>query len=146
MGKIIRNGIEFSSTVDTANNISYDNSLSGLEATTAQKAIDEVVNNVSTLNESLEWKVAGYTNVLNGVITIPSDYNELIVLSTPNSNMQAVQPSHVPYMSDSTSMQVVEYWDSHYTSFVVNHNTKTVTLVQVNHGGNEVPYMKVYYR
>lgn len=54
MGKIIRNGIEFSSTVDTANNISYDNSLSGLEATTTQKAIDEVCDNVSTLNESLE--------------------------------------------------------------------------------------------
>ena len=48
MGKIIRNGIEFSSTVDTANNISYDNSLSGLEATTTQKAIDEVAENVVT--------------------------------------------------------------------------------------------------
>ena len=53
MGKIIRNGIEFSSTVDTANNISYDNSLSGLEATTTQKAIDEVNKNVSELTESL---------------------------------------------------------------------------------------------
>lgn len=50
MGKIIRNGIEFSSTVDTANNISYDNSLSGLEATTTQKAIDELNTN---LTESL---------------------------------------------------------------------------------------------
>ena len=46
MGKIIRNGIEFSSTVDTANNISYDNSLSGLEATTTQKAIDEVAESL----------------------------------------------------------------------------------------------------
>ena len=50
MGKIIRNGIEYSSTVDTANNISYDNSLSGLEATTTQKAIDELNTN---LTESL---------------------------------------------------------------------------------------------
>ena len=42
MGKIIRNGIEFSSTSDTANNINYDNTQSGLSAVTAQEAIDEV--------------------------------------------------------------------------------------------------------
>lgn len=40
MGKIIRNGIEFSGTSDSANNINYDNSVSGLEARTAQEAID----------------------------------------------------------------------------------------------------------
>ena len=50
MGKIIRNGIEFSSTVNTANNISYDNSLSGLDATTTQKAIDEVAENLGGLS------------------------------------------------------------------------------------------------
>ena len=42
MGKIIRNGIEFSGTTDTANNINYDNSISSLVATTAQEAIDEL--------------------------------------------------------------------------------------------------------
>ncbi len=46
MGKIIRNGIEFSGTSDSANNINYDNSVSGLEARTAQEAIDQ-------LNDSL---------------------------------------------------------------------------------------------
>ena len=53
MGKIIRNGIEFSSTVDTANNISYDNSLSDLEATTAQKAIDEVAESLNNISSEL---------------------------------------------------------------------------------------------
>lgn len=42
MGKIIRNGINYSSTTDAAKNINYDNSASGLAATTAQKAIDEL--------------------------------------------------------------------------------------------------------
>ena len=58
MGKIIRNGIEYSSTVDTANNISYDNSLSGLEATTTQKAIDEVadrLNDIGTMKQSAPY-------------------------------------------------------------------------------------------
>ena len=52
MGKIIRNGIEFSGTTDTANNINYDNSVSSLQARTAQEAIDE-------LTDSLEWKRIG---------------------------------------------------------------------------------------
>lgn len=60
MGKIIRNGIEFSSTVDTANNISYDNSLSGLDATTAQKAIDEVVDSLEIWTS---YSLAGVQNV-----------------------------------------------------------------------------------
>ena len=53
MGKIVRNGIEFSSTSDTANNINYDNTLSGLSAVTAQEAIDEINGTVSNLNENL---------------------------------------------------------------------------------------------
>lgn len=47
MGKIIRNGIEFSSTSDTADNINYNNSKSGLEAMTVQEAVDEVVDNLT---------------------------------------------------------------------------------------------------
>ena len=47
MGKIIRNGISFSGTRDTANNINYDNSLSGLNAKTTQEAIDEINSKVT---------------------------------------------------------------------------------------------------
>ena len=46
MGKIIRNGVEFSGTLDNAANVNYNNELSGMEATTVQEAIDEI-------NESL---------------------------------------------------------------------------------------------
>ena len=53
MGKIVRNGIDYSTTSSNANNINYDNTLSGLTAVTAQEAIDELTENVSTLNDSL---------------------------------------------------------------------------------------------
>lgn len=70
MGKIIRNGIEYSSTVDTANNISYDNSLSGLEATTTQKAIDEVCGSLGGLFKYYESenKVTGTVTGSNTVV------------------------------------------------------------------------------
>ena len=42
MGRIIRNGIEYGSGNENATNINYDNSLSGLEATTVQEAIDKL--------------------------------------------------------------------------------------------------------
>ena len=48
MGKIIRNGIEFCGTSDTADNIIYDNTNSGLAATNTQTAIDELTNKVKS--------------------------------------------------------------------------------------------------
>ena len=83
MGKIIRNGIEFSSTVDTANNISYDNSLSGLEATTTQKAIDELNKRLAVC--STEEKEVGidydgrkiYEKTYVGTVTTKNIYSSL---------------------------------------------------------------------
>ena len=54
MGKIVRNGIEFCGTSDTADNIIYDNKESGLTATTTQNAIDELSENIDGLNESVD--------------------------------------------------------------------------------------------
>ena len=48
MGKIIRNGIEYCGTSDTADNIIYDNTDSRLESTTTQGAIDELSEKVKT--------------------------------------------------------------------------------------------------
>lgn len=48
MGKIIRNGIEFCGTSDTADNIIYDNTDSGLAATNTQTAIDELSEKVKS--------------------------------------------------------------------------------------------------
>jgi hypothetical protein len=57
MGKIIRNGIEFSGTSDSANNINYDNSVSGLEARTAQEAIDTLSDSL-TASDNLKFQFA----------------------------------------------------------------------------------------
>ena len=73
MGKIIRNGIEFSSTVDTANNISYNNSLSGLKATTTQKAIDELADSLveqPTFVYDENGQITGYTTKIGGADTV----------------------------------------------------------------------------
>lgn len=42
MGKIIRNGIEYSGSYDDATSVNYDNSVSGLKANTVQEGIDEL--------------------------------------------------------------------------------------------------------
>ena len=54
MGKIIRNGVEFSGTLDNAANVNYNNELSGMEATTVQEAIDELDNStVKSINANV---------------------------------------------------------------------------------------------
>ena len=70
MGKIIRNGIEFCGTSDTADNIIYDNSESGLEATTTQAAIDKL--NDSLTNEDNETFNFGVKDGVRGFYTDPS--------------------------------------------------------------------------
>ena len=61
MGKILRNGIEFSSTSDTANNINYDNSKSGLDAVTVQEAVDEVTERLNVYSTTPK-KIGKYIN------------------------------------------------------------------------------------
>lgn len=83
MGKIIRNGIEFSSTSDTADNINYNNSKSGLTAVTAQEAIDEVTSSIEELKVSFQ---DGCNTIYNAVVeqgVTPED-------KTPNSIAHAI--------------------------------------------------------
>lgn len=47
MGKIIRNGIEYSGTYDSADSVNYDNSISGLNARTVQEGIDQLSENLA---------------------------------------------------------------------------------------------------
>ena len=49
MGKIIRNGIEFSGACEDATAVNYNNSLSGLEAQTVQEGIDELTESLGDL-------------------------------------------------------------------------------------------------
>ena len=64
MGRIIRNVIEYGSGNENATNINYDGTVSGLEATTVQEAIDEVVSGLGGLEFTIvdgkpQWKERG---------------------------------------------------------------------------------------
>ena len=64
MGRIIRNGVEYGSGNENATNINYDGSVSGLEATTVQAAVDEVVSGLGGIEFAIvdgkpQWKERG---------------------------------------------------------------------------------------
>ena len=72
--------VEDGTDVIGANNISYDNKTSGMEANTVQKAIDEVSADISATNESVtklnsdltsqEWETLPVTNTDNYTCTV----------------------------------------------------------------------------
>ena len=64
-----------------AEQVKYDNSKSGLEATELQGAVDELQGSVSELNDSLEWKLVGSATGTTA-INLPSQFEELIVFVT----------------------------------------------------------------
>ena len=151
MGKIVRNGIEFSSTSDTANNINYDNSQSGLSAVTAQEAIDEVNENVSTLTESLEevsekleekstWKIINSritsTNPFNTSL-IPADAKELLIIA------------HSPYYTF-TTIALTRYVPALHLGNEVNgiiiDAQKIQSAKQDSKDSTSSAYVDVYYR
>ena len=68
-----------------ASNIEYDNATSGLEAINVQNAVDELKENVNTLNESLENNFLSGYYVDNNGVTIPHD-----VGSTTETDILAV--------------------------------------------------------
>ena len=87
MGKIIRNGIEYGGTYDSAISVNYDNSVSGLNARTVQEGIDE-------LNESLnrEYQLLGTRTQINSILfDIPQNCKNLILYtSSTGDNLMSV--------------------------------------------------------
>lgn len=64
MGKIIRNGIEYGGTSDSATSVNYDNSVSGLNARTVQEGIDQLNESLGGLEFTVvdgqpQWKERG---------------------------------------------------------------------------------------
>ena len=159
MGKIVRNGIEFSSTSDTADNINYNNSKSGLEAMTAQEAIDEINENVSTLTESLVYstkeKVVGtwyngktlYRKVFtfNGegsyALDLPQNVSEMFTLN------DCVLFRSVAIGSDTALLRTNPYFlstDDYWNTFI-DFTAKHLTIRQVGQTGTTVYVIPVYY-
>ena len=71
MGKIIRNGINYSGAADAATAVNYDGSVSGLKAQTVQEAVDEV-------NNSLKLEPITYTFINKDVYDWVTYANETI--------------------------------------------------------------------
>ena len=57
MGRIIKNGVPYGGSGNKAQNISYDNSGSGLNAGNVQAAVDELTN---VVDESIQEALGGY--------------------------------------------------------------------------------------
>lgn len=100
MGKIIRNGIEYSGSYDNAISINYNNTNSGLNATTVQEGIDEIKEglkphaNVNPVANLLTTEV-GYAldatqgKVLDDKISAVSDsLGSLLLLGTYTQNFE----------------------------------------------------------
>lgn len=62
MPKIVRNEIEYSSTTSTANQVQYNNTVSGLSATNVQGAIDEIAGDIPTNATELPISSGSSTN------------------------------------------------------------------------------------
>lgn len=71
MGKIVKNGVTYSSSSDNADNVKYNNNVSNLDATNVQEAITEVNGKLSNLIKS--------KTVTTNTFSVPSD----IPLSKP---------------------------------------------------------------
>ena len=80
MGKIIRNGIEFSGACEDATAINYNNSLSGLEAQTVQEAVDELNDSLGGYKlTTIDGKIAYYKESEGADSATPFSSNNLII-------------------------------------------------------------------
>lgn len=64
MGKIIRNGVEYSGACEDATAVNYDNSLSGLNAQTVQEGLDELSSSLEDI-VTISSKVSSTSFTLN---------------------------------------------------------------------------------
>lgn len=91
MGKIIRNGIEFSGTSDSANNINYDNSISGLEARTVQEGIDVLNDSLPKFKHGVASVLVASNNYKEGEVVFDSPFESVPVVL---ANM--ISPAIIP--------------------------------------------------
>ena len=84
MGKIIRNGIEFSGACEDATAVNYNNSLSGLEAQTVQEGIDEL--SIKQINEACVSGVDGTASDLCRAVIIQDKIATFYVEFTANQD------------------------------------------------------------
>lgn len=134
MGKIIRNGIEYGGTYDSATSVNYDNSVSGLNARTVQEGIDQ-------LNESLDWKfLTRITDAKGKSFSFPTeDWNELkiYVLVSGGTNcllslsiLKDIVAEGVQYVSDT-----IYAGANNYDTAILAFTTNGITVHNLISGG-----------
>lgn len=128
----------------TASNVSYDNSVSGLEATTVQGAIDKT-------HDGLTWKeserITGTTE-----IPYPSNANEIIAMATiiNGSSSITVVCTLLPQMKGSYlnySNYASASWRGNVQLFVSTNNTVKINVATFNDVEcQSTSRLKLYYR
>ena len=93
MGKIIRNGVEYSGAVEAATAVNYDGSISGLKAQTVQEAIDELSASGLGGNISYDLLATNTSNLSSGGEISLNDSIEnftfLLFMFTENENVNS---------------------------------------------------------
>lgn len=141
MPSIYRKGIKYGTTSNTAQNVEYDNSKSGLKAETIQEAIDE-------LNSDFKWK---FHKSITGTspIALPSDYSEILVV-------MEIPYTHYPvgvsfYLLKENITDSVRYFDNG-SCYVQGRIGVKTTEIWINTAlAYEVAYhdtsvLKIYYK
>lgn len=144
MGKIIRNGVEYSGAVEDATAVNYDNSLSGLNAQTVQEAVDEVQENVSALNDNLNKKTLWAKNLsLNSPVEINFTGCDKIVgyVNCKNGNGNNIRLPFELYSDYLTDGQVRAFYLTHYngeSSYItiqINLSTTSIEVLKMTSAG-----------
>ena len=150
-GRLIIDGIDVGGSSGSASSISYSNTNSGLEATNAQGAIDELATSVTELNSNMEWKlveeVTGTT-----LVTLPISFNEILVIATRSDGNVSVQ-LNVPYIAlfDTTKgFHAGAYGNDTYNTLAVFLISKTeINLNEFRNNASDSTNSaktRVYYR
>ena len=123
MGKIIRNGIEFSGACEDATAINYNNSLSGLEAQTVQEAVDELNESLGGLRFGVDGEGNyGYFGADDSLIPFSSGKYGTVTLGNGGS-------FEIDWNTSSFSMLMISARRSDivYGTYIATPNSATIT-------------------
>ena len=133
MGKIIRNGVEYSGATEDATAVNYNNSLSGLEAQTVQEAVDELHEDIESMKTSFQ----------DGVDTL---YNKCVSLGvtptakTPTAIADAMQTIYtnrynagVTYADGRTNTSSASYTAGYNAGKAAGNDIKHSVTAQIYH-------------
>lgn len=150
MGKIMINGINYSGSAEAAENIEYNNSTSGLAATTIQGAIDELT--ILFDNNAYDMQVI-FDALTNLGVEVPEDATADEVASLISASLKKYASSSsislslsktysepnsllIPFTSVSSSSGDAFSLESTSNGILVNYDISSVSIVATAYGRN----------